>query len=134
MKGKSFDDLLQATPLQTAKDEGEDLGECASRPDSRGCPSLYVLNGKEDTRAFQYVHLGFANFAADGTSFVIEFNEPEKWRLTVKGRKLWRVFVNLHQHKLEWIKKADRDFEGGGTPVITAIAIEAVTESGKEQD
>ena len=134
MKGKSFDDLLQSSPPQTAKDEGEDLGECASRCDPRGCSSLYVLNGKEDTRAFQYVHLGFANFAADGTSFVIEFNEPQMWRLTVTGRKLWRVFVNLHQHKLEWVKKTDRDFEGGGTAVITAIAIEAVTESGKEQD
>lgn len=134
MKGKSLDELLQVSQAQPAKADGEDLGECASRPEPGGCPSLYVLNGKEDTRAFQYVHLGFANFAADGTSFRVEFNEPEKWRLEVKGRRLWRVFVNLHQHKLEWIKKPDRDFDGGGTPAITSIAIEAVAEGAQEFD
>jgi len=89
---------------------------------------LYVLNGKEDTVAFQYVHLGFASYSASGTSFVIEFNVPEKCKLTVKGRKLWKVFVNIHHHALEWIKKADRDFDDGDKPVITDIKVELVAE------
>ena len=128
MKGKSLDDILQVTPQKREMPEGEELGTSASRAVPRGWPGILVLNGKEDTRAFQYVHLGFANYSADGRSFVVEFNEPEKWRMTVKGSNLWKVFVNIQQHALEWIKKADRDFEDGDTPVITDIKIERVTE------
>ena len=128
MKGKSLDEVLQATRKEPETPQGEALGACASRPEPKGWPGLLVLGGKEDTRAFQYVHLGFASYSADGRSFVIEFNEPEKWRLTVQGRSLWRIFVNIHQHALEWIKKADRDFEEGDTPVITDIKTELVTE------
>ena len=83
---------------------------------------------KRIRRAFQYVHLGFANYSADGRSFVVEFNEPEKWRMTVKGSNLWTVFTNIQQHALEWIKKADRDFGDGDAPVITDIKIERVSE------
>jgi hypothetical protein len=128
MKGKSLDDILQVTPQKREMPDGEEIGTSASRAVPRGWPGFLVLNGKEDTRAFQYVHLGFANYSADGRSFVVEFNEPEKWRMTVKGSNLWKVFVNIQQHALEWIKKADRDFEDGDTPVITEIKIERVTE------
>jgi hypothetical protein len=108
----------------------EELGPCASRPHPTGWTGVYVLNGRENTRAFQYVHLGFEEFSADGQAFVVEFNVnvAEKWRMTVKGRKLWPIFLNLHHHKLEWIRKADRDFGEDGHPVITAIAIEPVAE------
>ena len=128
MSGKTFDEIFQATPQKREMPESEDLGACASRPAPRGWPAVLVLNGKEDTRAFQYVHLGFASYFADGRSFVVEFNEPEKWRMTVKGSNLWKVFVNMQQHALEWIKKADRDFADGDTPVITDIKIEGVSE------
>lgn len=128
MKGKSFDEILQVSPQKRETPEGEELGTSASRAVPRGWPGILVLNGKEDTRAFQYVHLGFANYSADGRSFVVEFNEPEKWRLTVKGRNLWKLFVNIQQHALEWIKKADRDFADGDTPVITEIKIERASE------
>jgi hypothetical protein len=130
MKGNHLDGVLQKTPQKPETVEGEDLGACASQPMPKAWTGLYVLNGKEDIRAFQYVHLGYASFSSGGTSFVIEFNEPEKWRLTVKGRKLWKVFVNIHRHALEWIKKADRDFDDGDKPVITDIKVELVTEDG----
>ncbi len=128
MKGKSFDEILQVTPQKREMTEGEELGASASRAVPRGWAAILVLNGKEDTRAFQYVHLGFANYSADGRSFVVDFNEPEKWRMTVRGSNLWKVFVNIQQHALEWIKKADRDFEDGNAPAITDIKIERVSE------
>ena len=81
--------------------DGDDLGPCASRPAPKGWPGLHVFNGREDTRAFQYHHLGLESFAADGTSFVVEWNVPEKWRLTAFGRDLWRIFLGIHHHKLE---------------------------------
>ena len=132
MKGNHLDGLLQriGQKPETIESEAEDLGSCASRPMPNTCTGLYVLNGKEDTRAFQYVHIGYASYSSAGTSFVVEFNEPEKWRLTVKGRKLWTVFVNIHRHALEWIKKTDRDFDDGDNPVITDIKVDLVAEDG----
>jgi hypothetical protein len=110
----------------------EDLGACAARPMPGGWLGIYIFNGREDTHAFQYMHMGLERFSSDGRSFVIEFNinVSEKWRVTVQGRKLWPIFVNLHHHKLEWIKKADRDFvDNGRLPVITDIAVEFVQET-----
>jgi hypothetical protein len=112
--------------------ETDDLGPCASRPMPGGWMGLIVLNGRENTRAFQYVHMGHEEFAVDGQWFVFEFNVgvSEKWRLRVRGRNLWPIFVNIHHHKIEWIKKADRDFDED-KPMITAIAIEPVAENEK---
>ena len=113
----------------TESPEGEeDLGPCASRKMPKGWVGLYVFNGTEDTRGFQYSHMGFESFAADGTSFVIEWNEPEKWRLLVRGRNLWKIFLGVHHHKIEWIRKADRDFARDGEPIILGITIERVEE------
>jgi hypothetical protein len=108
--------------------ESEDLGPCASRPMPKGWVGIYVFNGTEDTRAFQYQHMGYESFAANGTSFAMEFNIPEKWRMTVSGHKLWEIFLGIHHHKLEWIRKADRDFADDGKPIITGISIEQVKE------
>jgi len=110
--------------------KAEDLGPCASRPMPNGWTGLIVKNGRENPRGFQYVHLGYEEFSADGQWFVFEFNVnvAEKWRLRVHGRKLWPIFINIHHHKLEWINKADRDFGDDGRPVITAIVIEPVAE------
>jgi hypothetical protein len=124
-------DILQGSTARNEKGESpvsEDLGDCSARPVPRGCVGLLVMNGKEDTRAFQYQHLGYERFSADGTSFVIEFNIPEKWRMTVTGRSLWRIFLNLHNHKIEWIRKADRDFADDVQPIITGIVIELIKE------
>jgi hypothetical protein len=134
MKGNSFDEMLQAKAQKQKTVEADELGECASPPKPDGWPGLYVLSGKHDTRAFSYLHMGYANYSADGMSFVVEFNEPEKWRLSVKGRKLWTVFVNIHQHALEWIKKADRDFAADHVPVITDIRIDRVAEDGSHAE
>jgi len=122
---------MTSKPVAADTREGEDLGPCASRPMPMGWVGLYVLNGKEDTHAFQYQHIGKETFSADGQSFVIEWNIPEKWRLTVRGRNLWTIFVNVHHHKLEWIKKADRDFADGKQPIITGITVEQVAEEEK---
>ncbi len=110
--------------------EPEDLGPCAARPMPNGWTGLIVHNGRENTRAFQYVHLGYEEFGTDGQWFVFDFNisTSERWRLRVHGRRLWPIFVNIHHQKLEWIKKAERDFGDDDRPVITAIVIEPVAE------
>ena len=72
--------------------------------------------------------MGFLEYDPGNTWFIIEFNEPEKWRLTVRGRNLWAIYNYIAQHRLEWIREADRDFAGDGDAIITAIVIEAVKE------
>jgi hypothetical protein len=71
----SWKQELAARFQMQASGEADDLGECASRPMPSGWPGVYIHNGSEDIRAFQYVHMGLEWFAADGRSFVIEFTE-----------------------------------------------------------
>jgi hypothetical protein len=117
-------------PKRGGPREADDLGPCASRPLPGGWTGIYILGGAEDTHAFDYIHTGHKLFAADRRSFFVEFNVRvgERWRLTVFGRNLWPIFLNLHHHKLEWIKKADRDFADDTTPIITDIRVEPIEE------
>jgi hypothetical protein len=112
--------------------DAEDLGPCAARPMPGGWLGLYVQNGRENTRGFQYVHMGHEEFSVDGRWFVFEFNVSlsERWRLRVEGRALWPIFLNIHHHKIEWIRKPDRDFDED-KPWITDIRIEPVAENEK---
>lgn len=110
--------------------DADDLGPCAARPMPGGWTGIYILGGKEDIPAFDYIHMGRKLFAGDRKSFFVEFNirVGERWRVTVYGRNLWLIFVNIHHHKLEWIKTADRDFGDDNRPVITRIDVDQLPE------
>jgi hypothetical protein len=105
--------------------EGEDLGECCARPASKWLAGLHVHNGGEPTRSFQFTQIDFEEFTP--TRFTFIFVGMAHWKLEVHGRNLWQAFNYIHQHRLEWIKKADRDFGESDKPVITSIAITDVT-------
>jgi hypothetical protein len=66
--------------------------------------------------------------------FIIEFNEPEKWRVTVCGRNLEKYYDYITQHRLPWIREAERDFAGDGEPIITSIEIVPIEERGVHID
>lgn len=125
---KLIDLLHRNAPKQEPKPEPEpdDLGLCCSRPANKYVPAFHVRNGAGPIRSFEYGHVGFKQF--EPTRIVMEFHEPEHWRLTVKGRNLWDLYNYLCHHRIEWIEKADRDFEDGRKPVITGIWIEKVKE------
>ena len=106
-------------------DEGEDLGKCASRPVTKYVPAFHVKM-RGSVRSFDYGHMGLKKCEPDG--FVIEFHEPEHWRLTVTGRNLWPIYNYLCLHRLEWIESADYDFAGDKELIINSIAIEPVLE------
>jgi hypothetical protein len=40
----------------------------------------------------------------------------------VTGRNLWPIYNYAVHHRLEWIRRADRDFGEGQQPVFTEIA------------
>jgi hypothetical protein len=91
-------------------------------------PGLHVFRRRGSTRSFEFLHLGYKEYDAGNTWFILEFNEPEKWRVTVQGRNLWQIYNYIAQHRLEWIREADRDFAGDNEAIITATEIEAVKE------
>jgi hypothetical protein len=131
---RSYKEMLTAaTAVAGAKqsveeDAGEDLGPCAARASSKELPGLHVFRRRASTRSFQFAHMGYQEFDPGNTWFIIEFNEPEKWRLTVRGRNLWAIYNYIAQHRLAWIREADRDFAGDGETIVTAIEIVAVKE------
>jgi hypothetical protein len=116
------------TPVEEG-DAGEDLGPCAARPTGKWLAGVHVFRRQGSTRSFEFAHVGYKEYHPGNTWFVIEFNEPEKWRLTVRGRNLWKIYNYIAQHRLEWIREADRDFASDGEAIITAIVIEAVKEA-----
>ncbi len=133
-QGKAYQEMLTAAAGIRASQAGEeeareDLGPCAARPASKEIPGLHVFRRKGSTRSFQFAHLGYQEYDPGNTWFIIEFNEPEKWKLTVRGRNLWAIYNYIAQHRLEWIREADRDFAGDREAIITGIAIDAGKEA-----
>lgn len=125
MADNKLNELLSRSVQKPEPDDAEDLGQCASRPVVKYVPAFHV-KGRDGARSFDYHHMGLKKY--EPTRFVIEFQEPEHWRLTVEGRNLWEVYNYLVMHRLEWITAADRDFEDGRKPVITRITVEKVEE------
>lgn len=130
------------TPDATPEDD--DLGPCASRVTTKYWPGFHVKGAKlipDNTptlRSFDYSHIGYRGYDPSGnTWFVIEINEPEKWRLRVDGRALWKLYNYLHQHRLEWIETVIGNAAMGipdGVPVIERITIQRIEDEQEEEE
>jgi hypothetical protein len=117
------------------ENEDDDLGPCASRATPKWWPGFHVKNATllpgtaKTTRSFDYSHMGYREYDPSNTFFVIEINEPEKWRIRVEGRALWKLYNYLHQHRLEWIEAAvgrSAMAVPDGSPVIERITIQRI--------
>lgn len=117
------------------------VGPCASRVTAPYWPGFHALDAtiigekRKTTRSFDYSHMGYREFDASGTFFIIEINEPEKWRIRADGRALWEIFNDLHRHKLEWIKAIVGNEALGvpdGTPVIDQLTIQRIEDEPKK--
>ena len=63
------------------------------------------------------------------TQFEILFvGDNDKWRVTVTGRNLERLYNLTIQHRLEWIRPADRDFGDENIGCVTSVEASAVAE------
>ena len=130
--GERYDKLLATVTKQPPRPspppiaesvDGEDLGPCASRPGNKFITCLHVHNGAEPVQSFQYVHMAVRS-VYEPTRFAVLFAANEGWKIVVEGTNLWRVYNHICQHRLEWIRKADRGFDpGDGQPFITAISV-----------
>jgi hypothetical protein len=109
--------------------------EPCSPPSRHSLYTLHCILGAEGYRSFQYVHLDSdASLSADGKGQVIRlrFCGSKATAVTIRGRNLWRLYDYLHQHRMAWVMRTDRDrdFATGNEPVITAIDIEEVRDAG----
>jgi hypothetical protein len=102
-----------------------------SRVASKAVYTLHCCLGKGGCRSFQYKDLdsdSVFKIEPTGHVIVIRFEGTSTTELTIRGRNLWKLYDYLHQHRMPWIMKADRDFPDGDDkqPIITGIAIERV--------
>jgi hypothetical protein len=142
MNGKSFTDTLKevqsrsASQAETAADQlAPDLVDldgayqAHARPSNKSVQSIHLLLGKEGVRSFQYVHLDSDSQFRTGNNgqvIVVRFAGLKSVQVTIRGRNLWRLYDYLHQHRMPWIMRADRDFADDKEPIITAIDFEDV--------
>lgn len=129
---------LEEAMLGKVKEDAEpevELGPCASRPTTKWWPGFHLKNAnvlgenRRTTRSVDYSHMGYREFDPSGTFFLVEFNEPEKWRIRVDGRALWVIYNYLHQHRLEWIEAAVGNAGKAvpdGVPFIEQISIQRI--------
>lgn len=107
--------------------------EPCARPSHNSLYTLHCILGADGYRSFQYVHLDSdSSLSSEGKGQVIRlrFCGSKIIAVTIHGRNLWRLHDYIHQHRMAWVMRADRDrdFAAGNEPVITAIEIEEVRE------
>jgi hypothetical protein len=94
--------------------------------------TLHCCLGKDGYRSFQYVHLDSdSGFRIDpkGQTITVRFVGTKHLQVTISGRNLWHLYDYLHQHRMPWIMRADRDFGEDKEAIITAIVFDEVKES-----
>jgi hypothetical protein len=121
-------------PPELLPDPSKGYEPCA-RPSHTSLYTLHCILGGDGYRSFQYVGLDSnSSLTADGNGQVIrlKFCGSKTTAVTIRGRNLSRLYDYLHQHKIAWVMRLDRDrdFAAGNEPVITAIEIEEVQEAG----
>lgn len=92
-------------------------------------PTLHCIRGKEGYDSFTYQSLGRRHsfkHVASGHEIVLEFVDGERTRVTIRGRNLLKLYDYILQHRMPYVREADRDFANGREPIITAIVIDEV--------
>ena len=113
------------TPTPDAEDD-EACGPCAAIAKNKWVTALTVQHPTKPWESFQYRGIATRSTFTP-TRFEVRFvDEDDTYRVTVTGRNLGRVYNLVIQHRLEWVRPADRDFAGDGQPVITQITVEKV--------
>ena len=89
--------------------------------------SLHCCLGKDGFRSFQYVHLDSgSSFTTDQAGHVItlRFIGTQVSQVIIRGRKLWRLYDYIHQHRMPWVMRADRNIADREEMIVTEIKIE----------
>src|SRR5579872_5362897 len=121
----------RAQPRESSlPDPGKGYEPC-SQPSQNALYTLHCVLGAEGYISFQYVHLDSqSSLSADGKGQVIRlrFCGSKITAVTIRGRNLLQLYDSIHQHRIAWVMRIDRDrdFGTGNEPVVTEIDIEDV--------
>jgi hypothetical protein len=158
MSGERWDEMLEqarggSTPaMDTANGRVVPVAEesllpgpgdpyrAAGMPDTQPLTRLCCImsrdgfqKGGQAYRYFQYVHLDSntsLGFTEQGQVITLRFAGSKTVEVRIVGRNLLRICDGIHQHRIPWLRVADRDFRGSGepgnSPVITGISVEEV--------
>lgn len=104
--------------------------DCYSRACTKPMYALNVVQIDGGVRSFQNVHLDsditLENLATE-QKITLRFIGMKVHKVTLHGRKLRHLFELLTQHRVAWVRAADRDM-GDRTEIISRIEIERVEE------
>jgi hypothetical protein len=93
--------------------------------------TLHCLKGAEGVVSFAYVQIdSHCEFKATdkGQLIRLRFVGSKIWDVTISGIDLWRLYDLIGQHRMAWIRKADRGFQEqpGKEPIIMGIDIKEI--------
>ena len=120
----------EADPEATgdAPEAAEDLGPCASEARGRWVTALTLKHAAGPWESFQYRGL-CTRSEFTPTRFLVRFaDEDATWEVAVTGRNLERLYTLVVQHRLDWLRAADRDY-ASDKEVIVLSAVAARVEA-----
>jgi hypothetical protein len=140
MHGDFLKERVLSIPLKPDAAPDRELPDAAAPYQAHGRAvnkpvyTLHCCLGKDGYRSFQYMHLDSDSaFGIEFTGHVISlrFAGVKIMQVTIRGRNLWQLYDYLHQHRIPWVMRVDRDFADGTDKqvVITAIEIEEVNKA-----
>ena len=97
-----------------------------ARPANKPVYTLHCWLGKDGYRSFQIAHLDSDSsfkITSSGHVITLRFAGTQVMQVTIKGRNLWRLYDYLHQHRIAWIMRADRDLAEELEAIIRTIEI-----------
>jgi hypothetical protein len=54
-------------------------------------------------------------------------------QISIRGRNLWRLYDYIHQHRMAWLARADRDFADGKEAIIVSIDSQPYNRNEREE-
>ena len=94
-----------------------------ARPSAKAVFALHVIFPNGTVQSFQYHHLDSAARYLN-ESIELRFLGAKILQLALRGRNLWKLYDYIHQHRIAWLRVADRDLAQDGETIITGIAVE----------
>jgi hypothetical protein len=100
-----------------------------ARPAAKAVFALHVIFPNGTVQSFQYQHLDSASRYLN-ESIELRFLGARITQVVLRGRNLWKLYDYLHQHRITWLRVADRDLAHDGETIITGVFIEEPQTSG----
>lgn len=113
--------------LPDPKDEYKAYARVSGKP----VFTLHFILGKDGLVSFQYKDLDSntsIKMTDRGQAITLRFGGIKPVEIVITGRSLFKLYDYIHQHRMPWVMKADRDFAVDKEPVINQVTITGIKE------